>query len=374
MPRDGNGHYFYPPGTPGAPDTTIESGKYNAYIDDMRQDANSPRPITAGGTGASTPQDARTNLGVMPATGGTLTGDVTIAPTSGNANLLLKKPASGGSNDIIGYTAALPRWLIRLGNEVPETGGNAGSDFSIWRYNDAGDGATVALSINRATRATTITGATTINGATAFNGTSTITGDLYSNRSANEGVLWLGSNGTHYLHWSGTSYVLNAGPLSVGGALTCNGPITGHATNVHGITCHNINTQGNTVTTAVVSASGDIGAGGSIYANGGILRFGNDGVGGTARYLHWNGTNYHLGGSGDVYTTGNLPAIPSLTGFVDNLQWTHIRDYQHPNDGAFREPDGNTFFSGCTLSIYDMTVRYKALQMGKYGVGWITVA
>lgn len=51
MPRDGSGVYSVPPGTRGTPNTTIESAKYNGLLDDLTQDANSARPITAGGTG-----------------------------------------------------------------------------------------------------------------------------------------------------------------------------------------------------------------------------------------------------------------------------------------------------------------------------------
>ncbi len=62
MPRDGSGIYTYPPGTPGIPDTTIESAKYNGYIADIQQDLNLPRPIVAGGTGANSALQARDNL------------------------------------------------------------------------------------------------------------------------------------------------------------------------------------------------------------------------------------------------------------------------------------------------------------------------
>lgn len=64
MPRDGSGVYSAPPGTKGTPDTTIESAKYNAFVDDLAQDANSARPITAGGTGASSASAARASLGL----------------------------------------------------------------------------------------------------------------------------------------------------------------------------------------------------------------------------------------------------------------------------------------------------------------------
>lgn len=59
MPRDGANIYHRPPGTDAVPDTTIESSKYNAYVADIEQDLNTPRPIVAGGTGAS---DARSAM------------------------------------------------------------------------------------------------------------------------------------------------------------------------------------------------------------------------------------------------------------------------------------------------------------------------
>jgi hypothetical protein len=61
-PRDGSNIYHRPPGTDGIPDTTIESTKYNAYVGDVEQDLNLPRPIVAGGTGANNATDALTNL------------------------------------------------------------------------------------------------------------------------------------------------------------------------------------------------------------------------------------------------------------------------------------------------------------------------
>jgi len=54
MPRDGSGVYSKPAGTTASPNTTIESAKYNSVIDDQVVDANTARPITAGGTGATT--------------------------------------------------------------------------------------------------------------------------------------------------------------------------------------------------------------------------------------------------------------------------------------------------------------------------------
>lgn len=63
MPRDGSDVYNVPSGTYGIEDTTIESARYNAFVDDVAQDLNHPRPILSGGTAATNPVDAMTNLG-----------------------------------------------------------------------------------------------------------------------------------------------------------------------------------------------------------------------------------------------------------------------------------------------------------------------
>jgi hypothetical protein len=62
MPRDGSSIYHRPVGTDGVPNYPIESSKYNAYVADIEQDLNLPRPIVAGGTGASSADQALTNL------------------------------------------------------------------------------------------------------------------------------------------------------------------------------------------------------------------------------------------------------------------------------------------------------------------------
>ncbi len=63
MPRTG-GVYAPPAGTKGTPNTTIQSSKYNALVDDLTLDANAARPVTAGGTGATNATAARTALGL----------------------------------------------------------------------------------------------------------------------------------------------------------------------------------------------------------------------------------------------------------------------------------------------------------------------
>jgi hypothetical protein len=62
MPRNGSGVYSKPAGTTAVPNTTIESAKFNQVVDDLVQDANFARPITAGGTGAESVPGAQAAL------------------------------------------------------------------------------------------------------------------------------------------------------------------------------------------------------------------------------------------------------------------------------------------------------------------------
>lgn len=64
MPRNSSGVYSRPPGTTAIPNATISSSAYNTAMEDLTQDANAPRPVSAGGTGASTAAQARSNLGI----------------------------------------------------------------------------------------------------------------------------------------------------------------------------------------------------------------------------------------------------------------------------------------------------------------------
>ena len=105
----------------------------------------------------------------LPLTGGTLTGPATIA-TAGDAVLNLQKASGAFSNNILAFTGATPRWLVQFGNEALESGSNAGSDFGIHRYSDAGTYVGQVLSIVRATGTTTFSGATVVSGSALLNG------------------------------------------------------------------------------------------------------------------------------------------------------------------------------------------------------------
>lgn len=62
MPRSGD-TYILPANSKASPNTVIQSAKYNAVLDDFAADNNTPRPVVAGGTGATNATSARVNLG-----------------------------------------------------------------------------------------------------------------------------------------------------------------------------------------------------------------------------------------------------------------------------------------------------------------------
>lgn len=65
--------------------------------------------------------------------------ELDILPVSGGASLFLYAPL-GQARNILGLTQNVgTRWNLMLGNSAPETGGDAGADFQLFAYNDAGN-------------------------------------------------------------------------------------------------------------------------------------------------------------------------------------------------------------------------------------------
>jgi hypothetical protein len=80
--------------------------------------------------------------------GGTLSGPLTL--TAQTPALALNKAAGAYANNFYGATAGVNRWLMQMGSGGPESGSNAGSDFGLYRCNDAGALIDTVLSITRA--------------------------------------------------------------------------------------------------------------------------------------------------------------------------------------------------------------------------------
>jgi hypothetical protein len=87
--------------------------------------------------------------GFLPLTGGTLIGNLT-APG------LIINGAAGGARSLFGETAGSYRWIGVFGDNVAESGVNAGSNFQLQAYSDAAAYLSTPLAINRASGVVTI--------------------------------------------------------------------------------------------------------------------------------------------------------------------------------------------------------------------------
>jgi hypothetical protein len=91
---------------------------------------------------------------VLPITGGTLTGNLSLAPASGNSALSLQASAAGLGNILQGAIGTAARWRVLLGDGAAESGtNNTGSNFTIQRFTDAGALIDTPLTIARANAA-----------------------------------------------------------------------------------------------------------------------------------------------------------------------------------------------------------------------------
>lgn len=172
MPRNGSGVYSKPAGTTAAANTTIESAKYNSTIDDLVQDANTARPIVAGGTGATSKAGATTAL---------------EAVSYGAAQTLTtpQKTQAVGNIEAVSYGAAQTltasqknqalsnigvAWE-RIGGLVTATAGStqvAWTDLSAYRFLRLKFDLTPASSTALGIRASTDNGSTYKSGATDY--------------------------------------------------------------------------------------------------------------------------------------------------------------------------------------------------------------
>jgi hypothetical protein len=114
-------------------------------------------------TGAATFASAATFNGSVTANAG-----LTVI---GAAGLTIRNPA-GGNRVLAFNTGATNRWAI-YANATAEGGSNAGSDFYVTRYNDAGAAIDTPLNINRATGLVALLDGLDVTGAAAFHGVTT---------------------------------------------------------------------------------------------------------------------------------------------------------------------------------------------------------
>lgn len=160
-------------------------------------------PEANGGTGTSTRP-------YVLLAGDTMTGGLVISmPTAPSLNL---NPATDSVQALVQYsTNGLARWVLRKEN-TPESGANAGSNFGIRRYNDAGTFIEDALLITRSTGNVSIPQALTVTGA--------VSGASFTVTNSTVPVNGMYRYATNAIGWSVNSvasmFLSAAGNLGVG--------------------------------------------------------------------------------------------------------------------------------------------------------------
>lgn len=129
------------------------SAQYNASTNTMV--GNLVGNVTGDVTGSA-------SLNVLKS-GDTMTGNLTVSKASPVVSFI--RPSSGTSANIESYVSSNARWVIAPGDQSSETGSNAGSNFLIARYSDAGSYIDNPLTISRATGVTDFTSSPTIAGS-----------------------------------------------------------------------------------------------------------------------------------------------------------------------------------------------------------------
>lgn len=283
MPRDGSGVYHTPVGTDGVPDTTIESSKYNINVHDIETDLNTPRPIVAGGTGATSATAA------MLALSGEIAKQIV---TNFNAQVwqvgsFYAESSSTGS-PVSGHAFAGIAYYANASDFVIEAHDLSDATYPVYyRIQNAGVWGTWISSQTVAdARFVNVTG-------------DTMTGQLNITTAAGNALQFIDTvSGLHQtmrinsngLEWVNSAYTLVNATLSDAGNFSARGTL---------------NAVGNIFTSAAITATGNITgsritATQELWSNNGVIRFRGDP---TNAYIFNDGTNllsshpFYVGGA-----------------------------------------------------------------------------
>ncbi len=166
------------------------------------------------------PTIARTNLGLGSAA-------LVNTGTSGGALCLLNTGCTWASQTVDGPAATLrqwsfstsgsPRWQIGADTQA-ESGGNAGSFFDIWRYNDSGAFIDVPLQISRSSGIVLITDGLIVGSNLQLNGATSGSLSLKCAATCGSNTITFPAGTTNFSATGGASQVVKQ--TSAGGALT----------------------------------------------------------------------------------------------------------------------------------------------------------
>jgi hypothetical protein len=293
MPRDGSGVYAqpYPSVVSG---TTIESAKYNGNVTDVAQDLNTPRPIVAGGTGATTAVGAITNLN------GEISNQVI---TNYNSDIFFP----GSFYSLAGATSAPVSGHIFLGFCYGQTGGS----LSI-EARDMSDALSPHLKYTRTYNGTTWS-AWAVDQAATFvsKGGDTMSGDLTIAKAEPRLTVNKAANG-QFAGIYGSTVGAFRWFLSLGDAAS----ETGSGNNGSDFSLLRYNDAGANLDTTftIARSSGNARFSQTLMIGGGtstgILYFGSTGT----KSLVYDGTNYLFNSTGaGLYNYGAIWSAPSAT-------------------------------------------------------------
>jgi hypothetical protein len=175
------------------------------------------------------------------------------APANTAAQLYINANGATSGSNIWGMKNNAPRWILQLGNEVAEGGGNSGANFAINRYSDIGVYLGTPLTIDRASGTWQVAGLVNFNSAVALNGQ--VTGPIITNsyvmsaQSATTGVYYIGNNAAKYIACvGGTNIDIVGAPLAVYNAIYSlgtggvNGAVWSNSAGTAGMVCDGSNT------------------------------------------------------------------------------------------------------------------------------------
>jgi hypothetical protein len=164
-------------GNPAADNYILSSNTAGVRLWVPRVSTATPQPLgtaAAGATGVASDaghvhaMPTAAQVGAVPTTGGTFSGDVRLGLSDGGSRAVIIDGASGFSKSFIMQTGSVSRWAFQSSNE-DETGSNAGSNFRLSSIDDAATAVAIRMVISRAT------GLVTFN-----NGVNVASGQIYS--------------------------------------------------------------------------------------------------------------------------------------------------------------------------------------------------
>jgi hypothetical protein len=184
---------------PEAPNTSQRYGRFNSIwqLDAIQTDAAADGAAYGRLNNAWTP--------VIPTTGGTITGSLTVnqvMTVQGPNSLVLNAPLNN-PRAILAQAAGITRWLLNLGDQTNEGLNNVGANFSLQAYSTTGVSLGTWLSIARADGSTIFNGSgVTIQGGLAVNGLLAVSslGNFYLPGGTAGQVL--STNGSGVLSWA----------------------------------------------------------------------------------------------------------------------------------------------------------------------------